>query len=191
MVVLSRNILPQLRLTVEEYLQADLPEGQHYELVDGAVEMSPTPDMAHDGTVNAFYQALYDYGRTRREVLGYISQRASVPIPGKSTVREPDLAAYADLELRGQGWSAWLEVTPFLVAEVVSPSQSVRDYRDKRRDYWRAGIREDWIIDPDARKVTVLNRGEKRWQETVFTADQEARSQVLPGFAVVVSRLIP
>ena len=190
MVVLSSSILPELRLSVEEYLQADLPEGQHYELVDGAVDMSPTPDIGHDGTVNALYQALYEYGRAHTGAIAYISQRASVPIPAKETVREPDLAVYAKWGDRVQGWSAWLELVPVLVAEVVSPSQAVRDYRDKRKDYWRAGIREYWIIDPDARSVTVLTRGEKRWDKTVFTPDQEARSQVLPGFAVAVSRLL-
>jgi Uma2 family endonuclease len=190
MVVLSSNILPELRLTVEEYLQADLPEGQRYELVEGIVEMSPTPDMAHADSVDALLEALYEYGRAHPGAFARVTTRASVAIEGKSTVREPDLAVYAEWSTRERGWAAWLKVVPILVAEVVSPGQAIRDYRDKRKDYWRAGIREYWIIDPDAKNVSVLTRGEKRWDRTVFALDQEVRSLVLPGFAVAVWRLV-
>lgn len=190
MVVLSSNVLPELRLTVEEYLQADLPEGQRYELVDGVVAMSPTPDMDHADSVDALLEALYEYKKLTPGAFARATTRASVAIAGKDTVREPDLAVYAQWGKRGQGWAAWLEFVPILVAEVVSPSQAIRDYRDKRKDYWRAGIREYWIIDLDARNVSVLTRGEKRWGRTIFMLEQETRSVVLPGFVVPVSRLL-
>jgi len=191
MVVLNTAILPQLRMSVEDYLQADLPEGQCYELVNGVVEMSPTPDMDHADSVDALLEAILEYGKAHPGVFVRATvTRCSVAIPGKVTVREPDLAVYKDWGRRGQGWSAWLKITPILVAEAVSPGQAVRDYPDKRKDYWRAGIREYWIIDRDARKVTVFTRGEKRWQPQEYAPEQEARSEVLPGFSIAVSRLL-
>lgn len=190
MVVLSSSILPELRLTAEEYLQADLPEGQRYELVDGVVQMSPTPDMDHADSVDALLEALYEYRRAHPGAFVRATTRASVAIPEEETVREPDLAVYREWGEPGQGWVAWLKFVPILVAEVVSPGQAARDYRDKRDDYWRAGVREYWVIDPAAHRVTVLQRGQQQWQESAFTPDQDAVSQVLPGFAVAVRRLL-
>ncbi|MFM9966578.1 MAG: Uma2 family endonuclease [Planctomycetaceae bacterium] len=40
-----------------------------------------------------------------------------------------------------------LEGSPDLVLEVVSPSSVVKDYEIQRDSYWRAGIREYWLID--------------------------------------------
>jgi Uma2 family endonuclease len=190
MVVLSHKALPDIRLTVDEYLQADLPEGQRYELVDGLVKMSPTPDTGHDETVNALYLAVYEYGKAHPGAIAHISQRACVPIPDQATVREPDLAVYAEWGGRQSGWQGWLRFTPFLVAEVVSAGQGVRDFGTKRQDYLLAGIPEYWIIDPQARRVTVLTRGQNDWVESVFGPDQEACSSVLPGFSISVSRLL-
>lgn len=61
--VLSPRALPEIRFTVDEYLQADLPEGQRYELVDGAVEMTSAPDGAHDEVLEALLDAVWAYRR--------------------------------------------------------------------------------------------------------------------------------
>ena len=47
---------------------------------------------------------------------------------------------------------------PALVVEIASPSTKRRDRRQKRDLYARAGVREYWIIDPDANTVTVFRR---------------------------------
>jgi Uma2 family endonuclease len=190
MVVLSSNVLPQIRLTVDEYLQADLPEGHRYELVNGVVEMPPAPDMGHADSVDVLYQAICEYGKATPGAFVRVTTRAAVRIPRKETVRDPDVAVYAKWGNRGLGWRGWLQFTPFLVAEVVSPGQSLRDYRDKKADYWRAGIREYWIVDPEREAVTVMTRGRKRWKKTVFARRQHARSTALPGFTVPVAHLV-
>jgi Uma2 family endonuclease len=188
--ILSASVLPSIRLTVDEYLQADLPEGQRYELVDGVIEMTPAPNRMHDEPIDTLQDLLYAYKRGRPGAFQHLSQRAGVPIPGSPTVREPDLALYDRWERPSRGLGAWKDVTPYWVAEVISPGQEKRDYEDKRHDYWLAGIQEYWIIDGQRRCVTVLARGENDWTETVFGDTQEAVSQALPGFAVPVARLV-
>jgi Uma2 family endonuclease len=42
------------------------------------------------------------------------------------------------------------------VIEVVSPSNRGRDLLTKRALYARAGVREYWLIDPDARTIEIL-----------------------------------
>lgn len=78
---------------------------------------------------------------------------------------------------------------PSLVAEIVSKRGEVRDYQEKREEYWLYGIREDWIIDPALRQVMVLTRLDDGWGERVFAGDEVIISDLLPGFAGTVADL--
>ena len=54
----------------------------------------------------------------------------------------------------------------------------------------QAGIGEYWIIDRQARRITVLVRGRADWRATIFAAGQDASSPSLPGFTMPVNQLI-
>jgi Uma2 family endonuclease len=75
--------------------------------------------------------------------------------------------------------------------EVVSEGSEAheRDYVTKREEYLAFGIREYWIIDPEARCVTVLVRDGDAWVEHRFREEQKASSSILPGLAIKVSEL--
>ncbi len=189
-VILSPDALSGIRLEVDEFFQADLPEGFRYELVDGVVEVTPIPGMLHDDSMYVLLKALFAYLGDHPEAFRHLSQRSAIRIPGSASVREPDLALYRQWEPAEKGWEYWKEVIPFWVAETISKGQEKRDYQDKRHDYWLAGIDEYWIVDRDARRVTVLTRGPDDWVETVFAEQQEAAASSLPGFIIPVARLI-
>lgn len=42
-----------------------------------------------------------------------------------------------------------------LAVEVASPSNALYDYQTKRRLYLRAGVEQYWVINPEARNVSV------------------------------------
>ena len=75
--------------------------------------------------------------------------------------------------------------------EVVSKGSEAheRDYVTKRDEYLAFGIREYWIVDPEARCVTILVRDEDVWIEHRFQEEQQATSSILPGLAIRVSEL--
>ena len=188
--ILSPKVLPEIRMSVDDYLRSELPEGFRYELVNGVVEMTPIPAPLHDHPLHPLHGALYSYGQERPRAFAHISQRAGVAIPRKSTVREPDLALYREWPEANGSWELWKRIKPFWVAEIVSKTRRQRDYRDKRADYWRAGIEEYWIVDVIQRRVTVLHRSDDDWIEHVFEEGEQARSFVLRGFSIPVSRLV-
>jgi Uma2 family endonuclease len=190
MVVLSAHILPQLRLSVDEYLQADLPEGQRYELVDGVIEVSPTPDELHDYAIMQLVERLFAYRQSHAGAFAHLSTRSSVLIPNKTTIREPDLSLYQVFQKSSQ-WSAWKKDCPFWIAEATSHEQEARDLEEKREDYWMAGIQEYWIVHRQQQRVLVLNRESNDWLEKVYFPNQEAISVRLPGFSLPVSGLFP
>jgi Uma2 family endonuclease len=72
-----------------------------------------------------------------------------------------------------------------LAVEIVSPDSVSRDYVQKRAIYEEAGVREYWIIDPDAKRATFLRLREGHFK-TVTPARHIFHSQVLPGFFVDV-----
>ncbi len=74
--------------------------------------------------------------------------------------------------------------------EVLSPGSRRRDRLDKRDLYEQHGVKEYWLIDPEALTVEVLflERGEYqlvgRWQP-----EEQAALRLLKGFKVSVNGL--
>jgi Uma2 family endonuclease len=50
-----------------------------------------------------------------------------------------------------------VEEPPDLLIEVLSPSNRGHDLLTKRALYARAGVREYWLVDPDARTVEIVS----------------------------------
>ncbi len=101
------------------------------------------------------------------------------------TVREPDVAFFsADKVPPGVRVTGYSEAVPDLVAEIVSPSDSRREIRDKAWMWVSHGVRMVWAVDPDTRTVDVY-----RSDEGVLTlgeSDLLSGMDVLPGFSCVV-----
>ena len=77
-----------------------------------------------------------------------------------------------------------------LVAEVISPESRRRDRFDKRDLYEQHGVREYWLLDPEAQTVEVFHlvdgqyRLLGRWRPSEIAA-----SRLLEGFTVPVAEL--
>jgi Uma2 family endonuclease len=185
--ILSPDAVRMVRMTVDEYLPADLPEGYRYELVKGVVEMSPPPGTQHDDILERLTELLFDHRKAHPGSIAKISQKAGVLIPGEETVREPDLCAYRRWPKGARGYDVWKEQTPFLIVEVISPGQTRRDYEEKRKDYLHAGVDEYWILDSDKNRLTALTREGSQWREQTFAETDTYRPAVLPHFELPVA----
>jgi Uma2 family endonuclease len=75
---------------------------------------------------------------------------------------------------------------PDLAVEVLSRSNTRREMKRKRREYFAAGTRLVWEVDPDLRVVNVYTDPEK------FTSLNESQSvdggDVLPGFTLSIRK---
>ncbi len=77
-----------------------------------------------------------------------------------------------------------------LVAEVISAESRRRDRIDKRDLYEQHGVREYWLIDPEAGTVEVLHAESGAFQLVGrWRRDEIARSKLLSGFELPVARL--
>lgn len=75
-----------------------------------------------------------------------------------------------------------VRVPPDLVIEVISlrPRDHRRDRIEKAREYAAFGVRWYWLVDPEARTLEVLERGEDG-RYTVALAASEGRIEIVPG----------
>ena len=79
---------------------------------------------------------------------------------------------------------------PDLTAEVISPGSWRRDRVDKKALYEQAGVKEYWILDPEAQAIEVFALVKGTYQLHCRTAEVEsARSKLLPGFKVSFNEL--
>jgi Uma2 family endonuclease len=179
------------KMTLEEFREAEEQPGFRYELAGGVLEVTEVPDDPHGKVEDNLHEAISAY---RRQSPGRIFRCGGASafrlwVPGMTSGRNPDVA----IVLEGTPKDARGRRPPSWVAEIVSEGGEERDYVTKRQEYLVFGIREYWIVDLRQRQVTVLNRREApegaMWAERVFRGDEPIASELLPGYAGVVSDL--
>lgn len=78
-------------------------------------------------------------------------------------------------------------LAPDLAVEVLSPSNTEKEMRQKLRDYFQSGVRLVWYIDPETRTAEIFLSPEER---TVITEQGILDGgEVLPGFQVALGEL--
>lgn len=161
-------------------------QGVRGELIRGVLtEVSPV-GQEHGEIVTNLVIALGNFVKPRR--LGRLTASdAGVWLErDPDTVREPDVAFFSaermPLGVRVAGYS---EIAPDLVVEIVSPSDSRREVRDKARMWLSHGVRLVWVVHPDDRTVDVHRPGEP--VTTLAAAAALDGADVLPGFTCPLS----
>ncbi len=175
------------RMTLEEFREADAEEGYRYELARGILEVVEVPNDPHGLIISNTQGLLHDYRRSHPRSIYRIGGGGEFRlwVPEFVSGRNPDVAVV----LKGTPKDGRGRRPPSLVAEVVSKRGEIRDYQEKREEYWAYGIREYWIIDPTTRGVLVLNRQGDQWAERTFQGGEVIGSVLLPGFAGTVGEL--
>ena len=177
--------------TEAEYLSLDgLIENQRsIELVDGALDFLPMPTGTHEAIVAFLYEALRAFTKDRK--LGIVNFSGRRIKSWNLRVRLPDII-FLRAENRNRAQEDYI-ISPDLVMEVVSPTKDDRDrdYFKKRREYAKAGIPEYWIVDPQAKQITVLSLDGKTYKvHGKFVKGQKAASFELIGFEVDVTEVL-
>jgi len=165
----------------EEYLV--LKGNRLVEFSHGFIEVLPMPTTAHQLIVGFLYRVIQDFVAARNlGTLVFAPLRVRL-WPGK--FREPDLAFLLGKHRSRMGNEFWEGAD--LVVEVVSDDDRRRDLETKRREYAQARIPEYWIVDPQDRRIIVLELSGDRYAEHgVFGSGSKAASSRLTGLEVEV-----
>ena len=174
---------------LEEY--AALPKHPRYELVNGVLIelMVASEEHEHTGSLVNWRMAAHVFPNRLGRV--YTGNRGYVTGPDSpSTSRMPDVsfisnARLAQPDLAGKLYNG----APDLAVEILSESNTLAEITQKIREYLGAGGKAVWVIDIDARTLTVHTPDAP---PLVLTdADTVDGGDYLPGFACAVADMLP
>jgi Uma2 family endonuclease len=145
--------------TLEE-LHSLPDDGNKYELVRGALFVTPPPTVDHEEVAARLDRILAPF--VAASGLGYVYRPRAV-IQARGSEVEPDLMVRLPHPNPKAGWDAW--PVPLLVVEIISPGTRRRDREQKKAFYLEAGVAEYWIVDPERRNLTIVRPGKDDWVE--------------------------
>jgi Uma2 family endonuclease len=133
-----------------EMLDAMPDDGNRYEVIDGALFVTPAPSDIHQLVVLALASRLRDYLRPF-SIARALHSPADVRRDDRRHNRvQPDVFVVRLID--GQRPPYPFDLSDLLLAaEVESPSHRLYDYQTKRRLYLDSGVPEYWIASPETR----------------------------------------
>jgi Uma2 family endonuclease len=172
--------------TVQDVIDLDAHEDRLFELIDGVlVEKS----MRYREGLLAVRIAILLDAFVRPHKLGLITGADGTVQLLAGLVRIPDVSfvSWARLPDKRVPVEPVPELAPDLAVEVLSISNTPKEMARKRREYFQAGVRLVWEVDPERRQVSVYSEPE---HATVRTeADTLDGGDVLPGFTLPLKDL--
>jgi Uma2 family endonuclease len=176
-------------LSVEDYLKLDEPPCTRYELSEGELIVTPSPNYYHNDIRDEFAARLRGFVKNRK--LGVVTCETDVRLAGE-TVRRPDAAFMSAARLQGVDLHKVPLPAPDLVIEVVSASDRADDLLLKVTQYLAAGVKAVWLFYSNIRLAYRYLAGklepEVRSAAAAHAFDEPA---LLPGFSVPLSEILP
>lgn len=169
--------------TYDDY--ASIPEdGNRYEIINGVLYMSPSPNWPHQEIALEIAAHLRNYFRATH-IGGVFIAPLDVEL-AHNTVVQPDIVVLLKSS-RKKLQERHIIGAPDLAIEVVSPTSATHDRHRKLAAYARAGEPEYWIVEPDSHTVEVLILEHGDYQSLgVYRGKATLPSQIVPEFMVHV-----
>ncbi len=163
-------------------------DGHRYEIVDGELV-----DMGNSGAKHGFIaivlsSALFPVVMTQK--LGALFDSSTAFKMKNGNKRSPDIAFVSKERLHGMDDlpDGFLEGSPDLVVEILSPGNTVEEIHDKLVEYFDNGARLAWIVHPKESYVLVYRCAQEpdRLLKSVEFLEGE---DLLPGFSLPIANL--
>lgn len=172
--------------TYEDY--AAIPDdGKRYEVLNGVLFMSPSPDQQHQDTVGAIFAYLWNHIN-----LGTLGRVYTAPFDvelASHTICQPDVIVILNANMSKISAKRIIGA-PDLVVEVASPGTARYDRREKLDAYLHAGVTEYWIAEPTSRTIEILTIEVTTYHSLgIFEGKMPLSSKVIPTFLTHVDQL--
>ena len=177
--VQPRLTYPELRLMPDD--------GKRYELIDGEVFVTPSPNEKHQRVLGNLFLSFSSHARPGN--LGRVYIAPFDVVFGEKTALQPDLL-FVSAKRLGIIGPEYVLGAPDLVVEILSPYRQSYDRVTKLEQYALYGVTEYWIIDPIAESVEIYALvGSKYELKGVFAGDDNLQTPLLPGWEIAAGNL--
>ena len=157
-----------------EDLEALPDDGNRYELIGGAIVMTPAPEPVHQRVSRRLLHLIEEACPEGHEVF---YAPIDFDLPEDQRV-EPDLIVVPDASVGAKR----LATPALLVVEIVSPGSRLHDTVTKRAAYAEAGVPAYWIVDPGRGHLLAL-----RLRDGDYEVDADTTGPVSLEWPVAVS----
>ena len=178
---------PDVRLTVQDYLNIPEEDENRYELINGELYMAPAPSWEHQkSTINL--ATLLDNFVSDTGLGEVVASPIDVYLSDED-VFQPDIVFISNERL-GIIHSDGIHGAPDLVIEVLSPGTERIDRTLKSERYEMFEVSEYWQANPIAKTILVLRARDGAFERVgLFTEGMTLETPLLPGLRVDVSEV--
>ncbi len=161
------------------------------EIVGGELVTSPRPEPRHSRASSVLGGALMGPFDGGIDGPGgwWILDEPELHLLGRTEIVVPDLAGWRRERMPDLPETAFFELVPDWVCEVLSPSTGAFDRADKMPVYARAGVVFAWLVDPMLQTIEAYRLERERW--TLLETVKGDRLVALPPFEAKPLDLAP
>lgn len=176
---------PRVKFTVKDYMS--LPGDKRYQLLDGEMILAPSPTTRHQTIAQHLNLALQEFVASGS--LGRLWFAPLDVVLSDHDVAQPDIL-FVSNERSSIVTDANIQGAPDLVVEILSPGTVDFDRGYKQALYGRHGVREYWLVDPDAETVEILTLGEQGLTPVAtYRRGEKLASPLLEGMSLELEQI--
>ena len=164
-------------------------DGRRYELYDGEVYVVPSPIALHQIVLARLHLVFEDYTRAHGGIVLFAPLDIVLT---EFDVVQPELLLFMRDRRHLVNPRQVTRHAPDLCVEILSPSTAVNDRGRKMQLLARHGVREHWLVDPEAVSIEVYRLAGTRFAlASTAGAAESVRSPLLPELSLVPRSLVP
>ncbi len=186
--------LKKKKITLADYLL--MPELHHpYEIIDGEMMPFPAPTPAHQIIGANIFSPLSQYVKAKELGVVLFAPVDIILRRAPLRTRQPDVLFIHKDNLPGTSLDdleglQLLEITPDLVIEVLSPSDTKKVLTGKLTDYQRIGVKECWLVSRETRSVEVLHLSARKSERAgLYGLGETVCSETITDFCLTVDAI--
>lgn len=144
----------------------------------------PTALTGHQqGYIEALLTAVLTLYVSHHQIGRVIAGKVGFQLTEADDLRVPDLIYISNERFARVTTDAYLDVTPELAVEILSPNVGWSAVQEKLTEYFETDVQEVWLLDPSRRAIHIHSGV---ISGAAFGPDQVLKSELLPGFTLSV-----
>lgn len=179
--------------TVDEVWKlANAPENEQnrYTLINGELTVEMSPGYLHARIASEIARQIGNFVAERD--LGEVTvESGHYPQQDRRTLQLPDVAFISKERTPAPDWDRYVPIMPDLAVEIISPSQSMKQAREKAATYLCHGTALVWLVHPGEQSAEIWAAADdgSTQRETIAVDGALDGGVVLPGFSLPLRQL--